>query len=47
MVVNALIYIESDFASAVETAAQYRSRTAAPRSGRRLRRAYRRVVRAS
>ena len=45
MIATTLNYIESDFASADETADEYRARTAAPRSGHVLRRAYRRLTR--
>jgi hypothetical protein len=38
MTTPTLEYIETDFAHALETAAQYRRRTALPRKQRRLRR---------
>jgi hypothetical protein len=38
MLAPTLEYIETDFADALETAAQYRRRTAKPRKQRRLRR---------
>jgi hypothetical protein len=44
MIATTLNYIESDFASADETAFEYRVRTAVPRTGGRLLRVCRRLV---
>jgi hypothetical protein len=45
MIAPAYNYIESDFESADETVREYRARVAAPPSGHRFRRAYRRITR--
>ena len=45
MIASTISYIESDFSSADETAAEYRRRTASPARGHYARRAYRRLRR--